>query len=570
MISLVSDLGPTTTSDPAYELFARLVRAFLGVPVALVSFVGPDGQRLPGALGLPEPWQSRRGTPLSHSFCKHVVSEDRPLVVSDARTVDLLADNPAIPELQVIAYAGYPLHDLRGRAVGSLCAIDAKPREWSLDELTVLQDLALACASEVQLREANEAAADAVDLANRRAEHSQILLALSEAFTRTRTPDDVLDAIQRAAADVAGAARSSIALVHAERGLLSWVRHATVPGAPPTLWDDEPLSRQDSPAVDSVVTGQPILYDDAAAMGAAYPLVAGVGGPGAAAFLPLTTATATLGVVLLRWSEPREIDADLRDLLVTLASDASTAVERAQLLHSRADVARTLQSAMLSHLPEPAGVTLDAVYLPAEVTEQVGGDWYDAIELADGGFAIVVGDVTGHDMAAATRMGQLRSMLRALLWEHDKPPSTVLELLDQANVGTGLAATATVHLARLEPRTTSGTRRLTWSSAGHPPALVRRANGTCLTLDDRPDLPLGFAPSRERHDHVVEVRPGDTVIVYTDGLLERRGESLRDAIDSAAAIVGDLPAPGAHSVVAALGPTGDRRDDVVVLTLRLD
>ncbi|MEN0130889.1 MAG: SpoIIE family protein phosphatase, partial [Brevundimonas sp.] len=542
----MSDLGPTTTSDPAYELFARLVRAFLGVPVALVSFVGPDGQRLPGALGLPEPWQSRRGTPLSHSFCKHVVSEDRPLVVSDARTVDLLADNPAIPELQVIAYAGYPLHDLRGRAVGSLCAIDAKPREWSLDELTVLQDLALACASEVQLREANEAAADAVDLANRRAEHSQILLALSEAFTRTRTPDDVLDAIQRAAADVAGAARSSIALVHAERGLLSWVRHATVPGAPPTLWDDEPLSRQDSPAVDSVVTGQPILYDDAAAMGAAYPLVAGVGGPGAAAFLPLTTATATLGVVLLRWSEPREIDADLRDLLVTLASDASTAVERAQLLHSRADVARTLQSAMLSHLPEPAGVTLDAVYLPAEVTEQVGGDWYDAIELADGGFAIVVGDVTGHDMAAATRMGQLRSMLRALLWEHDKPPSTVLELLDQANVGTGLAATATVHLARLEPRTTSGTRRLTWSSAGHPPALVRRANGTCLTLDDRPDLPLGFAPSRERHDHVVELRPGDTVIVYTDGLLERRGESLRDAIESAAAIVGDLPAPGAH------------------------
>lgn len=566
----MTDLGPTTPSDPAYERFARLVQAFLGVPVALVSFVGDDGQRLPGARGLPEPWQSRRGTPLSHSFCKHVVAQDRPLVVSDAREVDFLQDNLAITDLDVIAYAGYPLRDLDGHPVGSLCAIDDKPRAWTAEQLAVLEDLALACGSEVRLREAGAVARAALQSADRRATHAQVLLELSEAFTRTQTPDDVLDAMQRTAREVAGAARSSVAIVHPERGTLSWIRHAKVPGASDTIWSDEPLTRTESPAVSVVVSGRPLFFEDAATMADAFPSVAGVGGPGAAVFLPLTTSTATLGGVLLRWHEPQVIDDELRDLLLTLASDASTAFERAQLLAGRADVARTLQNAMLSHLPEPAGVTLDAVYLPAEVTEQVGGDWYDAMELADGGFAVVVGDVTGHDIVAATQMGQLRSMLRALLWEHDKPPSLILELLDQVDVGTGLAGTATALLARLEPPTASGVRRLTWSCAGHPPPFVRRAHGGCARLDARPDLPLGFIPGRERHDHSVLLSPGDTVVLYTDGLLERRDTPMSESIAAALDVVTTLGDLSAQGVVTALGPRDDRRDDVVVLTLAID
>ena len=470
-----------------------------------------------------------------------------------------------------MAYAGYPLHDLNGHPVGSLCAIDARPREWTEQELAVLEDLALACTSEVQLREANATAAT-----RRRPRHPARGARADPARPVRRLHPDpharTTCSTRCSAPPPRSPARpaASIALVLPERSTLAWVRHAVVEGAPPNLWDEDPLSRTESPAVQAVVTGGPLFFDDGDAMGTAFPLVAGVGGPGAAAFLPLTTATATLGVVLLRWTEPRALDDEVRDLLVTLASDASTAVERAQLLQSRADVARTLQAAMLSHLPAPAGVALDAVYLPAEATEEVGGDWYDAMELADGGFAIVVGDVTGHDMPAATRMGQLRSMLRALLWEHDKPPSLVLELLDQANVGTGLEATATAFLARLEPPTASGARRLTWTSAGHPPALVRRADGACLALDARPDLPLGFVPARERHDHVVVLAPQDTVVVYTDGLLERRTESLRTSIDRGVSVVAGLATLDAQAVVDALGPTDDRRDDVVVLTLRLN
>jgi serine phosphatase RsbU (regulator of sigma subunit) len=148
---------PATTplpaaSDPAFERFVRLVRRQLGVPVALVSLVDAQEQVFPGALGLPEPWQTTRRTPLTHSFCQHVVLAGQPLVISDARDDDLVRDNLAVRDLAVVAYAGMPLTDADGLVVGSLCAIDSRPRQWSPDDLAVLTDLAAACSSELQLR----------------------------------------------------------------------------------------------------------------------------------------------------------------------------------------------------------------------------------------------------------------------------------------------------------------------------------------------------------------------------------------------------------------------------------
>ncbi|WP_249522627.1 SpoIIE family protein phosphatase [Modestobacter marinus] len=167
-------------ADPAFERFARLVRRQLRVPVALVTFVSADEQVFPGALGLSEPWQSTRRTPLSHSFCQHVVRSAEPLVVSDARLDPLVADNLAIPDLGVIAYAGIPLTDADGRVVGSLCAIDSRPREWSEDDLAVLVDLAGACSSEFQLRSAQRRAADAGALAEESSAETRRLLADQE------------------------------------------------------------------------------------------------------------------------------------------------------------------------------------------------------------------------------------------------------------------------------------------------------------------------------------------------------------------------------------------------------
>ncbi len=138
--------------DPGFERFARLVRRLLDAPVALVSFVDEEEQVLPGAVGLPEPWSVTRRTPLTHSFCQHVVRSGAPLLVEDARITPLVWESLAITDLGVIAYAGVPLVDERGEVVGSLCAIDHRPRRWTPQEVAALQDLAAACSSELQLR----------------------------------------------------------------------------------------------------------------------------------------------------------------------------------------------------------------------------------------------------------------------------------------------------------------------------------------------------------------------------------------------------------------------------------
>jgi signal transduction histidine kinase len=136
--------------DVSFDHYARIVRRVLGVPVSVVSIVEPRRQVFAGASGLSEPYATTRETPLSHSFCKHVVWDSRPLVVSDARTDARVVGNLAITELDVIAYAGWPIVGVSGRAIGSLCAIDSEPRTWSDEDLGLLADLSQACSAELQ------------------------------------------------------------------------------------------------------------------------------------------------------------------------------------------------------------------------------------------------------------------------------------------------------------------------------------------------------------------------------------------------------------------------------------
>lgn len=145
-----SKLVTTTTSGGSFDHYARLVRRLLHVPVALVTLLEADRQVFCGMVGLQAPYSISRETPLSHSFCQYVVADEKPLVISDARLDPRLADNLAIPDLQVIAYAGWPLLDADGSTVGSLCAIDSRPREWTPEDLGTLEDLAQACSAELQ------------------------------------------------------------------------------------------------------------------------------------------------------------------------------------------------------------------------------------------------------------------------------------------------------------------------------------------------------------------------------------------------------------------------------------
>jgi GAF domain-containing protein len=140
-----------TDVTPEFDRLARLAAHVLNAPVALVSLVDSDRQFFKSCLGLPEPWASAREAPLTHSFCQHAVASREPLLVDDAREHPLLRDNLAIRDMGVIAYAGFPLIDADGHALGTLCVIDSQPRHWTTHQVQLLGDLAASVVTEIAL-----------------------------------------------------------------------------------------------------------------------------------------------------------------------------------------------------------------------------------------------------------------------------------------------------------------------------------------------------------------------------------------------------------------------------------
>ena len=138
-------------TEERFEALTQLASRVLHAPVALVSLVDKDRQFFKSCLGLPEPWASERETPLSHSFCQHAIAANEPLIVEDARKHPVLHDNEAIRDLDVIAYAGIPLHSADGQPLGTLCVIDHKPRKWTDDEVELLTSIAHAAETQIAL-----------------------------------------------------------------------------------------------------------------------------------------------------------------------------------------------------------------------------------------------------------------------------------------------------------------------------------------------------------------------------------------------------------------------------------
>jgi two-component sensor histidine kinase len=163
-----------TPEEPAFDRLTRLVSRVLRTPVALVSLVTSDRQFFKSQQGLPEPWSTSRQTPLSHSFCQYVVIQHQTLVVPDAREDSVLCDNLAIRDLNVVAYLGVPIATPAGEVIGSLCAIDSKPRDWTEGDIGLMEDIAYAVMGEIALRleiNARRRSEDALELLNRELNH---------------------------------------------------------------------------------------------------------------------------------------------------------------------------------------------------------------------------------------------------------------------------------------------------------------------------------------------------------------------------------------------------------------
>jgi PAS domain S-box-containing protein len=233
---------------------------------------------------------------------------------------------------------------------------------------------------------------------------------------------------------------------------------------------------------------------------------------------------------------------DLTDRLAARrqAAELRRVTERAAEQRALSD---RLQQALLTPPPEPDHLQVAVRYRPAAHGAQVGGDWYDAFLQPDGATMLVIGDVVGHDSDAAAAMGQLRGLLRALAYDNDEPPSATLSRTEHVALGLAVSTMATVVLARVERHPdvpVAGTRVLRWSNAGHLPPVLLAPDGSTTLLETRPELMLGIDPDAPRTDHTAELGDGYTLLLVTDGLVERRDADLDEGLATMREVLRDL------------------------------
>ncbi|KUH69047.1 histidine kinase [Mycolicibacterium novocastrense] len=269
-------------------------------------------------------------------------------------------------------------------------------------------------------------------------------------------------------------------------------------------------------------------------------------------------------VVYLELPERRPFTPEDKTLLAVLAGRLGQGLQRVHLLDQQRETALALQHAILG----PTVSSGFAVrYQPAARPLQVGGDWYDVVDLDDGRIALIVGDCVGHGLTAATVMGQLRSACRALLLEHPGP-AAALTALDRFAARLPGARCTTAFCAVLNP----DTGELLYSSAGHPPPVMVLPDGASRLLDDASVTPLGlpFDHIRPEGRQVMPARA--TLLLYTDGLVERRRESLDKGIGRAVDVLESHSATGlddlADEIMTQLAPIQGYQDDVALMLYR--
>jgi GAF domain-containing protein len=288
----------------------------------------------------------------------------------------------------------------------------------------------------------------------------------------------------------------------------------------------------------------------------------------ASATLALVSAGVPVGLVAYGWKHPRSFDQHDVDYLTAIASNTATAIDRCRLLSRLGQVAETLQRALLPEvINELPGWDLAACYVPAVEGTQVGGDWYDAFRAPDGRVVLVLGDVTGKGIHAAAVMGSIRSALRAYA-SLNPTPELILGRLDDYFAAFKPDEMATCAVAVLDPATGD----LTYASAGHLPPLHVTATGT-RWLDHALTPPLGASGQGNRIQAGTTIDAGHVLILYSDGLVERRDQDLHHSLQHLATLAAAIPdsndiASAAADLIVQLNTPSRVIDDTAILILR--
>ena len=429
-------------------------------------------------------------------------------------------------------------------------------------------------------REAEQIAEQGLRDLYQRQQRLETISLLAQRFSAALTPKDIGTALSEQLLNGAGATALGLGLLDSRRNELEWVAVSGFSPGSRDEFDRKLMLSERTVCTDAIRSDQPVVMRTSVEYSQTYPDAARVSlldGAESTVGWPLTAGGSPIGVLLLAWSEPQPLDTAQRAFISAVATMVSQALVRARLYvdeHARAAV---LQSAVLpSRAERIPGIDICVTYEPADPAHGVGGDWYDVMPLPGNRTYLAVGDVIGHGLAAVEDMAQIRSAGRALA-HRGLPPAKLLTELNRftRDVSHGKFATMAVAIFDRDEGV------LSYCTAGHPPPILRRSDGAEVErLSDGHGPVLGPVRDATYAERGTRVRPGDILVMYTDGLVERRDRDIETGIAEVERITaGRDPAAGAGAGAGAgqqcglfrnLLSTRNREDDVCVAAFRFN
>ena len=556
---MTAALALAVTSRDASRTCLDHALAFTGAEAGLVVLTGPgerECSRSPLAPGTP----TRSSTPGARSTSTPTSRSLAPISSGDPVWALLPDDMRAFTGLVEEASAGWaaiPLVTSRGPRA-ALHLSFRTPRELGDEKRGRLLSMVAQCSQALERTELYEGERRS----RLRAERLQgMTTLLSNALSTTDVAGVVVD-------EVAGAVEATaVAVAAVQDGHVSGTLAVSGSGV-----ELEPLLTDgvmDGPAATAIRDRRSLAFASGAELLEAFPDAQLDEVPlGPVLVVPLVAARDANALLVASWQEPRRVADEERTLVAALAGQAAQALERASRFESEQTIAETLQRSVLpTSLPRVQGVELAARYLPGSAELDVGGDWFDALQLPDGKLGLVVGDVVGKGVQAAATMAQLRNATRAFSLERLKPASVLARLnrLADEMLDTSFATLAYLWLDPVS-------RICRMSSAGHPPPLVATPDGRVELLENVRGLPLGTGMQARYRQETVELPAGSIVLLYTDGLVERRGQSIDDGLELLRSEVAFAPKDPdrllEHILTYVVG-SGERGDDIALLAARV-
>ena len=511
------------------------------------------------ARGLEEEVAQGFRVPVGKGFAGRVAASREPVAIYDLAPGD--AVNPLLYAKKIRSLLGVPLI-VEGRLLGVLHVGSLTPREFSHEDITVMQVVADRVALAIDHTRLFEAEHGAREQAERALERLRQLQAVTDSTLAYLELEDLLAVLLERTVELLGTDTAVILLVNDEGDALT---------ARAAKGLEEEVERGFTVPIGAGFAGRvaneraPVILPEVKPGLVVNPLMFEKGVKSLLG-VPLIVERRLIGVLHVGTLTPRAFnDADV-DLLQAVADRAALAIEHDRLFEQHR-VAQTLQRSLLpTMLPQPVGLAFSARYLPAAAEHPVGGDWYDVIELPDGRVGVAIGDVVGHGIEAATLMGALRSALQAYAVQ-GLSPAQIAPLLARFASSGGRSRMATYIYGVFDSSRTT----FTFVNGSHPPPVLVRPDGTGELVQGPLVPPLGVSVVSGAEEQTVTLEPGTSLILYTDGLVERRGVRLQtrqdELFDAALAAPAD-PDLLCEAVIAAMLGDGSPADDAAVLAVQ--